>query len=352
MTLIAALPVLGVPVLIGDLLISRTGAETGFRRKTTRIADNLAIAWTGSELGAMIVADALSDKLGGTIVTRAELDATLTSLPPDDLRGLEVILVGWLIDVEQHCFLWRSNYPSEVFTADHYVMGSGRDAAAGKLGRGHPPQERLSHSTPAERCMEAVKMTLFHCGMLTSDEVGARRHRTSYAFGHFYEIAFWNTHRFEFITDVTYVFDGLIMSADGSEFRHEVLGRVLRYHQLEEHAIVEDRNYEKRVENVSVARPITPNPTPRPSERPIAKAKGVERLPLDAEFTVIHTLAHRKPDLFVPSGVMVFHKDDDGGITSVLEIGDPPDGFYLEGGSRFSEAVTLLYSHLERELRN
>lgn len=103
----------GLPVLFGDLLVSRPsdGGETKFRtptvgeiskageglkptglcQKLTVINDGLAVGWAGSRWAAAAVVQHLFEEIGDRETNLAELAQFFTDLDPAEKRGLQVV---------------------------------------------------------------------------------------------------------------------------------------------------------------------------------------------------------------------------------------------------------------------
>jgi len=85
----------------------------------------------------------------------------LTNPATSDIGSLHVRLIGWVIDARgQHCFLWNSLYPGELFSGAPQCDGSGSSTAeflvASKLlDRASCPD----HIEPDEDCRGALSVT-------------------------------------------------------------------------------------------------------------------------------------------------------------------------------------------------
>lgn len=152
MTLIAAMCVNKIPIILGDLLISRETMEgdlpdvsipsrhqvntylskdsqlqvTGLSQKVNIISENFCIAWTGKKHQARSLIRHLHKQCGGRTVTLEEFEALLDQYPIEDMTGLESI--AYLYDYESRSF-WRKNRNMPMFELgdlkDIQVGGSG-----------------------------------------------------------------------------------------------------------------------------------------------------------------------------------------------------------------------------------
>ena len=161
MTLIAGFHSFGTPVLIGDLLITRSGETVSYRKKILLISDNFAVAWTGPLFAAGSVIRSLQSSLSLNNITLESVREVLTYPETSNLGSEALHLIGWVIDARgQHCFLWNSLYPGELFSGAPQCDGSGSSTAeflvASKLlDRASCPD----HIEPDEDCRGALSVT-------------------------------------------------------------------------------------------------------------------------------------------------------------------------------------------------
>lgn len=151
MTIVAAFRAQGIPVLIGDMLITsladnkesnflptqpyfskslphETGRRVcGARKKVHLINDKLVIGWAGSLHAASRVLAKLNNLFASEKATRETLEKALTSINDYTEEIWNVHVIGWIFDGEPHCFRWNSGYPSEVFFHHSHFEGSGEN---------------------------------------------------------------------------------------------------------------------------------------------------------------------------------------------------------------------------------
>jgi hypothetical protein len=230
MTLVAAFREQGIPFLLGDFLITVQGAEAGTRKKICRVTPNLAVAWTGHQIAAALVVNAMHKHFAGTRATKAELERFLTTFPTTDLAPFGLHLIGWILCTDAHCFRWNSGWPQEVFYAPHHYAGSGGPrfiSLAGEGGsRGEVPEEH-----PARLVLDTVTR-------LMVDELGDQKNRAA-GFGYAYEILFADGGEFVYVDDVTFVFAEVEFSVAGKYLRTILVPRFYRYISFGEMAIVQ-----------------------------------------------------------------------------------------------------------------
>lgn len=136
MTLVAAYRSFGIPMLIGDLLITdatsshldASGLHDRVEKKLELFGKSLAIGWTGHLFVAKSILRGMRQKMPlDGVVDRIWLENCLTSYGAEDFRDYSVYLVGWLIADGDYCFGWNSSYPEQVFYGDPMVGGSGKE---------------------------------------------------------------------------------------------------------------------------------------------------------------------------------------------------------------------------------
>jgi len=126
MTLIAAYRNKGIPVLIGDMALTK-GDIRSLRKKVYVVSDNFTVGWTGYMIVAKKVIAALKDAFANNVVTKASMEDFFKSYEPDDFGSLHTNFIGWVVDDEPHCFRWNCLYPNQVYYDSHFVDGSGQE---------------------------------------------------------------------------------------------------------------------------------------------------------------------------------------------------------------------------------
>jgi hypothetical protein len=128
MTLIAAYKHYEVPVLVGDMAITRNGDRKfrSLRKKIYRISPNFVIGWTGYEIIAKKIISSLWKTFKDKTVKKESLEDYLINFEAKDFGSLYTKFIGWIIDYEPHCFLWNCLYPKQIFYNQSYIDGSGK----------------------------------------------------------------------------------------------------------------------------------------------------------------------------------------------------------------------------------
>lgn len=127
MTLVAAYRENGIPVLLGDFLLTADGQPSGLRKKIHLISSNLVVGWTGTLIAAIPVLKDLHSEFNGRHVSKDEFERFLKNYPPANFGSFSVLLIGWIIDGEQHCFWWNSERPVDLFYEPYVYFGTGGD---------------------------------------------------------------------------------------------------------------------------------------------------------------------------------------------------------------------------------
>ena len=235
MTLIAGFRTFGVPILIGDFLLTRRGQPAGLSKKVRKLRKNCVLGWTGQQLAAERVMRHLDQRLTVQHTTRQELELCLRSYDVLELGSLAVRLVGWVVDDEEHCFRWNSGYPHEVFYGEPMFDGSGDTTIETLTGLRfiNDPLEPNLVSTK-----RAVDASLDIATSLVSDEVfnGINRRR---GFGHAYEILYLQGQEFEYVSDVLYVLLAFAASDEGVLSGPKIRRPIYKYRALEELSVVD-----------------------------------------------------------------------------------------------------------------
>jgi len=210
MTLVATSRSAGVPILLGDFLISQGATRRRGRKKITRLRNTLAIGWTGTLVHATGVIRRINAELSDS-PTQEELALWLANYDPGLANQQSLKLIGWIADGDDPVgFHWDGSAP-EVHWGDDWCVGTG--------GRAYEvfSKSYMVHrdpNGPQER--EALEwlvglLTHLNCGdMLTQEghEIGV---------GGGYEALYWSfsERRFKYVEDVMYFLVACRMDRDG-----------------------------------------------------------------------------------------------------------------------------------------
>jgi hypothetical protein len=203
-TAIAGFRSFGIPVLIGDFLVTEpteaTG-ESGLRKKLAVISDNCAVAWTGHLLAADSVIKRIQAGTNGRSITLESIYAILTDPATSEMGVQSVRLIGWVIDDSgQHCFSWNSQNAHTVLPGAPVFEGSGAASIqqlVGNIGVGPVHDESGEAPDPA---LAALQITT----RLMNDELSSKT-KFELEFGFAYEVAFVRNHRFHYADNILYL---------------------------------------------------------------------------------------------------------------------------------------------------
>jgi hypothetical protein len=208
-TLIAGFRLAGVPVLIGDFVVSVDNRRMGLTKKTHLISPNLAVSWTDNLFAARTVFGTLNEEFGGKKASKAQVESFLTSYDAHELNdeGLSIHVVGWVIDDGAHCFHWYSADPETVDFDEDLYYGSGRKIIQQLANEGF---FRRSDNHGVDAAVDdALRITT----RLMSDEFVVADSELK-DLGHAYEILYSEADEFKYLNDITYV--GFVYNFDSN----------------------------------------------------------------------------------------------------------------------------------------
>jgi hypothetical protein len=245
MTLVAAFAIEGVPVMLGDLLITdepsglphqflptrpdlsnasaKERRRIGVRRKVLVLGDRLIIGFTGSVAAGSILFQELHRQFCKKTPSSDELSFALR-LHNIQLSGIASV-VGWLADPQPRCFTWSAKAGAQLQWCTHAVLGSG----AKHFSRSILSADHVGHSknfTPAEfaRFVAITKAT-----RVLGDELGPAGTLKN-AYGYCLEVATWSGETFEFEPSLTFSFFNALIGPGHSNRIQPVLVRIYRHH--------------------------------------------------------------------------------------------------------------------------
>jgi hypothetical protein len=233
MTLLAAFQHEGVPILLGDFLVTAQD-QCGTRKKIHLISPNFVIGWTDHRFAAQIVLRELDERFHGQHVSQTHVEDFLTHYPPSDLGSLGFLLVGWIVDGGPHCFLWNSLYPHEMFYSSDHLVGIGAPVFQGFLDN----PGYLAASAGLPKVERAVLFSLTQCCRLISDEVLAGANQET-GFGFAFEILYFDGQQFRFVDDISYSFFDILYDVRQSLIFPHFHGAIVKYRSFESYSVVQ-----------------------------------------------------------------------------------------------------------------
>jgi hypothetical protein len=237
MTLIAALKIEGVPALIGDFLVTDNRPSAGHdwiptqpylndpnypnklqrrisgaKRKLHLINDYFIVGFTGDVDAGAAIFSALESGLGNTKrgPSIMEISRALESFNIPYHKKATVI--GWTAGPKPRCFKWTANPGSTATHVTHAIEGSGSRHFADLLTNARSGGYRAGVNTAFEK---AILLGLAKVGGILTEELRAATNLKEY-YGYGGEIALFNGRRFQFISQVGYVFWNALIDLDGS----------------------------------------------------------------------------------------------------------------------------------------
>lgn len=236
MTLVAALRSFGAPALVGDMLLTSHGRQSGARSKLVKVADNVAVAWTGHLLAAEQVVRVLLATLPTSGVTFGQVERVLGDVASAaDLGRLEVTLVGWVVDTSgEHCFKWNSR-SALVVRSEPMFDGSGADEAHSLIG--DLGLRKAEGSGPTG--MDTYKALLYVLSRLMLPEVIRHPHARRSGHGFFYEaLVLGPDGVFHHLEDVLFVALRVDFDASGKCTSQQAASDLFKYERLGGHAVL------------------------------------------------------------------------------------------------------------------
>lgn len=206
MTLVAAFKsVGGVPILLGDILLSTEDGPCGVEKKVHRINDHFVVGWAGDRDAASHLMHDLYGTFHPGPCIGDDVLKFLAQYPVDQLNSDpdSVALVGWVMDVPNRkglCFRWDSLQPQRFDFRSPLFIGSG-DATFNDI----YTTERSGDPTSIVPGFEAAKEALHLVTHLQMDEFVGERNQKERWFGRAYEILVQAGNRFEYVDDVLYL---------------------------------------------------------------------------------------------------------------------------------------------------
>jgi hypothetical protein len=209
MTLIAGFKLDETPILVGDLVLSVGNARSSAMKKIVKLSDNCVLGWSGNRKIAEEVFFQIRTRFKMKDFTYENIYKFLINLKhKPDSSLFATIFIGWVVKNEKPiCFLWRTDYPSEVFPQEGPI----------KAGSGSPwfaddtSLENLSEVIRGRR-KEADRFPGYLPGLAAVGALGVLMRYEFVKFGNMndktfgmsYEILYYNGNAFKYLTDVSY----------------------------------------------------------------------------------------------------------------------------------------------------
>lgn len=240
MTLLASFRAFEIPILVGDMLITRNGItppqRIGAKKKIHILSSNCAIGWTGFLDSAEIVFQKLFQEINADRCDFQLLDEILTSFSQDEFRGSPVKVVGWIVDDAARCFRWDSRFPHHVSCPESSFDGSAYEVMKNMVG-GHMISDP---SRPKERNIQrAIASSLNLLIRLVADEMLGLSDPVL-AFGHQFEEVYYDFDTgFKYLDNLLYLVLDVEIESNYQVVRHALTGPVHKYRTFGNYSLME-----------------------------------------------------------------------------------------------------------------
>ena len=192
MTVIAAFKISDTPVLIGDILLSRSGKEESH----IEIPTSLAIGWTGQTFAAKALIKEIRARFEQPLFNS---DVFFSFLKNNEIidQTVELTIIGWVINKgEPVSFYWSAKDLKVVKTKDTYIEGSGAVKFKEQLKNTEKVTEPATIRSTESACLRALSIV----GSLLTEEV-LFGNSIQDLYGGGYQIIVFDQGEFTFIDD-------------------------------------------------------------------------------------------------------------------------------------------------------
>ena len=256
MTLIAGYRPSGVPILLGDFLVTG-GGQISSGKKIIKISPNFVIGWTGKKFIARSVLQELQNNFGNKNVSVSQVENLLTRYSQSDFGDHEMHLIGWIIDGEPYCFRWNNQYPSELFSAPFHFGGSGAETFQKMF---ETDYSSLVFGTRRSNIDQAIYTSLSRACELISDEVLDRLNRQQ-GFGYAYELLYFDGAQFQYLDNVLYLGADALWNPEREFGNYRFYSVAYQYHNLLNHSVVRILDSQTKSQKIDLIHPpFTPPP--------------------------------------------------------------------------------------------
>jgi hypothetical protein len=254
MTLIAGFEVAGVPLLLGDFMISGH-PEIKSQKKVFILTENIAIAWAGNLYQARCVFRNLKDRFSGTRPSKEEFDDFLKSYRVPDADAQYVVhVIGWIVDdasLTGHCFCWSSANSTNIVYGDYFIKGTGTKTLEDTL----KSKVNLQGKGDVSAIAAAKSYAVSHSCTLMSDVILDRAHEAE-GFGVAYEVIYYDDNRFAYINDIIYTILDLDYDVSTGRGTYNSNPSIIKYHSGGEFSLVQTRDEANKIINLNFITPV------------------------------------------------------------------------------------------------
>jgi hypothetical protein len=288
-------------------LITRSGETVNYSKKILLISPNFAVGWTGHLFAAGSVIRSLQSSLSHNNVTLESLREVLTHPETYDLGSGEVRLIGWVIDAHgQHCFLWNSLYPRELYLEASHCDGSGALTALALVGT-----KGLHSNSPTEHDEDSLGAL-----RVTTQLMGLEFWGTSTAqwgFGFAYEILqLVNGTHFKYLDNALYIPIDCELDEHGRYICSNYYASTIKYKAHDNYSGFYVFNPIAKSQNIYCVPP--PGPEPVQSDRVVEDLRqkilnNTHSFPFESDYYCV-SLRLRSPVFETSNALVVMSKHD------------------------------------------
>lgn len=232
MTMVAAFRVNGVPILVGDFLLTdiQPGAKhiflptkpelshvvpdsghrrlCGLRKKIHKIGERLVVGFTGSLAPGALLMKGLQERFGNTSVMVRELESFLAEMTFPGKKETE--LVGWVWENRPLCFQWKGLHPETLQLVESAYSGSGGNHFLNEVMHADGASMSPGLQTALDK---AIYIGANKAGKVLLEELMAAKNlEHNYGFGA--ELIFWDGARFSYVEKLAFVFWNVAVGPD------------------------------------------------------------------------------------------------------------------------------------------
>jgi hypothetical protein len=292
MTLVAAFPMRGIPVLIGDFLLTdnqinkkhnyistKPGLQNikpnakgrrvaGLSKKIYKIGERLIVGFTGDLIPGEKLMKALVKQFSDKSPTKTELESFLSEIDIPNKQNTK--LVGWIWVKRPVCFEWKGSAPNNIEIVTSTYSGSGGKHFHDEIMRSDASGISENIKTELEK---VIYISVAQAGkILLSELMAAGNLDNAYGFGA--EILLWDGSKFFYVEKLAYAFWNIVVNEDDSLTVN--LGNILAvYQNFDTFSVMQVSQLDAKHTDFNIITPIY-------DSMPNFDIRGLKRLSYDA----------------------------------------------------------------------
>jgi hypothetical protein len=234
MTLVAAFPMRGIPVLIGDFLLTdnqvnkkhnyistKPGLQNikpnakgrrvaGLSKKIYKIGERLIVGFTGDLIPGEKLMKALVKQFDDKSPTKTELESFLSNIDIPNKQNTK--LVGWIWEKLPVCFVWKGSTPNNIEIVNSTYSGSGGKHFHDVIMQSDASVTSEGLKTELEK---AIYISVAQAGKILLSELMAAGN-LDHAYGFGAELLLWDGAKFFYVDKLAYAFWNIVVNEDNS----------------------------------------------------------------------------------------------------------------------------------------